>query len=66
LTASIGLTLVDLFYGVNLERNVITFIPDFPPTVQVMARRTDALLAEMKETERYKRAMAKYGLTEVN
>jgi hypothetical protein len=63
LSASIGLTLVDLFFGVNQGRDVITFIPNFTHYVQEAARRTDALLAELKETDRYKQAAAKYGLS---
>jgi hypothetical protein len=59
---SIGLPLVDLFYGVNQGRDVVSFIPNFALGVQQFARRTDALQAQLKETDRYKAALAKYGL----
>jgi hypothetical protein len=62
LIASTGLELTDLFYGVNKERDVIDFHPDFVHGVTSLARETDALLAEIKATERFKQAATKYGL----
>jgi hypothetical protein len=61
-TASIALTLMDLFYGVNQGRNVIAFYPDFAANIGRFAQETDALLAEMKATDRFKQGMAKFGL----
>jgi len=61
-SAAAALELMDLFYGVNTGRDVITFRPDFAPCMERLARTTDALLAEQKATERYKRAAAKFGL----
>jgi hypothetical protein len=43
-TASIALTLMDLFYGVNQGRNVIAFYPDFAASVGRLAQETDVLL----------------------
>jgi hypothetical protein len=61
-TASIALTLMDLFYGVNQGRDVIAFYPDFAASVGRLAQETDALLAEMKATDRFKRGLAKFEL----
>jgi hypothetical protein len=58
-SAAVALELMDLFYGVNKGRDVITFHPDFAPYIERLARTTDALLAKQKTTERYKRAAAK-------
>jgi hypothetical protein len=63
-TASIALTLMDLFYGVNQGRNAISFYPDFAASVGRLARDTDALLAELKATDRFKRGLAKFGLVD--
>jgi hypothetical protein len=59
-SAAVALELMDLFYGVNKGRGVITFHPNFAPYLGQLARTTDALLAEQKATERYKRAAAKF------
>jgi len=59
---SIAITLMDLFYGVNQGRNVIDFCRDFPLHIDRLARESNALLDEMKATDRFKRAVAKYGL----
>jgi hypothetical protein len=63
-TASIELSLMDLLYGVNQGHNVIAFCSDFTPWVRRLAQETDALLAEMKTTDRFKRGIAKFGLPE--
>ena len=63
-TASIALSLMDLFYGVNQGRNVITFCTNFAPYVAQLAKRTDDMLAEIKATDRFKRGAAKFGLPE--
>ena len=60
--ASIALTLMDLFYGVNQGRGVIAFYPDFAASVGRLAQETDALLAEMKATDRFKRGLSRFGL----
>jgi hypothetical protein len=59
LVASIALTLMDLIYGVNKGRDVVGFRPDFANTIGTMATENNALLDEMKNTDRYKRAMEK-------
>jgi hypothetical protein len=61
-TGSIALTLMDLFYGVNQGRNVLDFFDDFPVHIDRLARENNALLDEMKATDRFKRVMEKYGL----
>jgi hypothetical protein len=53
---------MDLFYGVNQGRDVIAFYPDFAASVGRLAQETDALLAEMKATDRFKRGLAKFEL----
>lgn len=64
LIASVALTLMDLFYGVNQSGNVIGFQDGFPDIVGRMAKDNDALLAEIKETDRFQKAIKKYGLPE--
>lgn len=59
LASAVALEMMDLFYGVNIGRNVIEFMPGFPDFVGSLERDTNALLAEMKATDRYKNAMAK-------
>jgi hypothetical protein len=61
LMGSIALTLVDFFYGVNQALNVIEFCPDFARHVHQMAQENEALLADIKSTDRFKRALEKYG-----
>jgi hypothetical protein len=58
---SIALTMVDFFYGVNQGQNVIEFCPDFAGHVQQTAQENEALLTELKSTDRFKRALAKFG-----
>jgi hypothetical protein len=62
LASTIGLELVDWFYGVNQGRDVIEFKPNFVDEVQVLAKVTNAHQDEMMATDRYKRAMAKSGV----
>jgi hypothetical protein len=62
LMASIAPTLVDLFHGVNQGRNVIKFCPDFARHVERMAEENEALLTELKSTDRFKRALQKFGI----
>jgi hypothetical protein len=62
LASTIGLELVDWFYGVNQGRDVIEFEPNFVDEVQVLAKVTNAHQDEMMATNRYKRAMAKSGV----
>ncbi len=64
LIASVAITLMDLFYGVNQGRNVLEFRAGFPDTIGLMAKENDALLAEIKATDRYQKAMKKFGLPE--
>ena len=58
LISSIGVELMDLLYGVNQKRNAIEFVENFPEYLHHVARRNDALHAEITSTARYKRAMA--------
>ena len=53
---------MDLFYGVNKSHNVITFYDGFAHYVGRLARDTDALQAELKASDRYKRGAAKFGI----
>jgi hypothetical protein len=61
LMGSIALTLVDFFYGVNQRVNVIEFCPDFTRYVQQMVQENEALMTDIKSTDRFKRALEKYG-----
>jgi CRISPR/Cas system CSM-associated protein Csm2 small subunit len=58
-SAAVALELMDLFYGVNRGRDVITFHADFARYMERLVRTTDALLNEQKASERYKLAMAR-------
>jgi hypothetical protein len=51
----VGIVLLDLFYGVNHDRNVIKLVDDFVPRFDGLAEQNRALHAEMTSTERYKR-----------
>jgi hypothetical protein len=64
MTGSIALTLVDFFYGVNQGRNVIEFCADFTRHVGRLAQENEALVAEIRSTDRFKRAQQKFGLAE--
>jgi hypothetical protein len=59
LMSSIAIEVLDLLYGVNKDRNVIEFIPEFEAHFTGMARGNQALHAEMTSTDRYRRAMDK-------
>ena len=59
--SSIAIEIMDLLYGVNRDLNVIRFIPNFATYIGHVAKINDALLAEMKSTDRYKRAVEKMG-----
>ena len=58
-SAAVALELMDLFYGVNRGRDVITFHADFARYMERLTRMTHTLLDEQKASERYKRAMAR-------
>jgi hypothetical protein len=64
LIASVAITLMDLFYGVNQDRNVMEFRGGFPDTIAQMAEESNALLTEMKATDRFKKKMEKFGSKE--
>lgn len=53
---NIAMGLMDLFYGVNSELNVIKFIKDFVPQLKKLEADNHKLKAEMMATERYKKA----------
>jgi hypothetical protein len=59
LAASIALDLMNLFYGVNVGRNVIEFIPNFPAFLGQLQSDTETVRAEMMTTARYQAAMAR-------
>jgi hypothetical protein len=61
LIASVAITLMDLFYGVN--QNVIEFRAGFADTIGQIADESNALLAELKTTDRFKRVVEKFGLS---
>ena len=60
-TGSIALTPADFFYGVNQGRNVIQFCPGFTRHVERLARNNEALINELKSTDRFKRALQRFG-----
>jgi len=62
LIGSVGLTLLDLFYGVNKNWNVLGFRPDFANLMGHMSEESNILYTEMRETSRFKRAKEKFGL----
>ena len=65
LIASVAITLMDLFYGVvNQGRNVLEFRTGFANSIGQMAEESNALLAELKATDRFKRGIEKFGLPE--
>jgi hypothetical protein len=55
------LTLVDFFYGVTQRVNVIEFCSDFARHVGRIAEENEALLTELKSTDRFKQALQKFG-----
>ncbi len=61
MTGSIALTLVDFFYGVNQGRSVMEFCAGFTRHVGRLAEENEALIAEIKSTDRFKRALQKFG-----
>jgi hypothetical protein len=64
LISSVGLTLMDLFYGVNQSRSVVGLHDGFPDIIGRMATENEALYAEVKRTDRFQNAIKKYGLPE--
>jgi len=61
LIGSVALGLMDLLYGVNQDRNVIGFRADFTESVAERGKENDALLSEIKATDRFKRTQQKFG-----
>ena len=53
---NIAMGLMDLFYGVNKNLDVIKFVDDFIPRLKALETENHRLKAEMMSTERYKRA----------
>jgi hypothetical protein len=56
LTASISIELMGLLYGVNKGRDVVKFIPNFESNLQRIHQANEALVSDMKSTDRYRRA----------
>jgi hypothetical protein len=60
-----AITLMELFYGITKEvaleigRSVVEFRPDFPNAILGLKVDSDALLDEIKESDRYKTALRK-------
>lgn len=59
--ANIIMGLVDLFYGVNKDLNVIKFNDDFVPRLKALENENIRLKNLMMETDRYKKAMEASG-----
>jgi hypothetical protein len=59
LASSIAVALMDLFYGVNKGRDVITFMDRFPEFWQRLKSDTEALRQEIMATERAQAALTK-------
>jgi hypothetical protein len=57
--AAVALELMDLFYGVNIGRELIAFRPDFLPLIRPLVQQTDALLDQQRSSERFKRVAIK-------
>jgi hypothetical protein len=55
---NIAISLLDLFYGVNQSVGSIKFVDDFQTQLAGLVQRSNALRAEMMETDRYKAAAA--------
>jgi len=53
---NIAMGLMDLFYGVNKDLDVIKFVDNFIPRLKTLEAENHRLKAEMMSTERYKRA----------
>jgi hypothetical protein len=65
LTSSVAITLMDFFFGVATDvaragRSVISFRSGFQQTIQGLADENNRLLAEMRSSDRFKRAMEKF------
>ena len=65
LISIVAIRLMDLFFGVagdvgRAGRSVIDFRPDFQHTVEGLAAENNALLAEIKASERFRNAMQKF------
>lgn len=56
LIAKVAMGLMDLFYGINANFNVIKFADDFVPRLATLRAENDRLKKEMMATERYRRA----------
>jgi hypothetical protein len=56
---------LDLFYGVNVDRNVIKFVDNFAAVFQRLVAKDAALREEMMSSDRYKTAMEKDNLRKV-
>ena len=60
-----AITLMDLFYGITKDialeigRSVVEFRPDFPDAILGLKAESDALLDEIKGSDRYKTALRK-------
>jgi hypothetical protein len=61
LTGSVALHLMDLLYGVNRPLKVVEFCAAFALRVGQLAKENDGLLTELKATDRFKRALGKFG-----
>ncbi len=62
LIANVAITLMDLFFGVNKTHKALEFRKGYPDTIGRLAGDSNALLEEIRATDRYKKAAKKYGL----
>lgn len=60
LTSGIAIELMELLHAVNVDLEVVEFIPDFLPLLKRAQRENDALMAEMRSHPRFKRAVERY------
>jgi hypothetical protein len=65
LIGGVALTLMDLLYGANRSIKKIGFTPTFLDSMHHYSAESDKLLDEMRQTERFKTAMEKFGLNDV-
>lgn len=59
--ADIAISLIDILFGVNKTAKVVVFLDDFMPRFSNLRQQNDALVAEMKSTDRFRQAEQKFG-----
>ena len=61
MASGIGLSLIDLFYGVNKDINAIVWRDDFESQFASLFERETALRSEMHSSDRFKEQQRKFG-----